>query len=1134
MPLGDRCTGVARRNVPGVTALRPRTRVTLCGPLRLELDGHELAGSLPEGQPVTLLAYLLVDRERGAERDELVEVLWPRHPPRDPAAALRPVLSRLRRAIAPVAIEGRERVRLVLPEPVWVDLDAAATATADARAALREHDHARVAEHADAALGELGDGLLPELDGAWLGSARLRHEELLLEALELRASASLALGEPELAAAERAGRDIVARSPYRESGHRVLMEALAAGGNVAEALRVYDDLRVRLRDELGTPPAPELQALHTRLLAGAPASPPPRRTPARRRAAPLPALVGRQLELEALREAWRSAQAGQLRLVFLAGEPGIGKTRLVTELAGEAHGSGTVLHASSHPDALVAYQPWAEALRSLVASDPDLPRRASPGPGAHELARLVPQLGDYPAPASDADPETRRYLLFEAVAELLDEASAHVPLAVVLDDLHWADRGTLNLLRHLARSGREPALLIVGTYRSTEVAAGHPLAELRRERLFERIALGGLDEPQVAELIAAETGRAAASGVVAAVHDKTDGNPFFVQEVVRHLVETGALVERGGVMGGALRADEIGVPEGVAEVLASRLARLSNPCRDVLAGAAVLGRVFDFRTVAALSDGDGDAVLEALEEALAAHLVVDVADAGDDGFAFRHALVRETLYGALSTPRRQRMHARAARAIEATHGQASLSALATHERLAGPAGDRDRAIEFSLRAGEEARQLSAWEDAAAHWEGALVAMERAGGRVEERARLLVGLGMLMVVAGDTGRHIDYLERALALYEELGDEVRAAQMHSRLGTAYSLIDSIYGEHLDVRRAFGHLEAARPVLARGPANRALGHLENGMAIARTYAFDTFGGLEAAASGMEIGERLGDDVLWATAAITYGWHAIVAGRLEEGFETVERGFAVADREQRPFVAWMASNTRAQLTWGLSAPDEAQAYFERPLRLPYVGQTAYRHEIADGVGRCHLSRGEIDEVRRLLTDARPAWITHSLKPLLDLRDGRLDEVADLASRTLETSRRTGNRWDEWAAHHLAARVEIRRGNLDTAITRLDEALPIVVAGGAKYFELWVRPDLVRALVGVGRLDEAREHLELCRAIVSNGEDWRARAGHVALAEAALEATVSGHDAAAPLLTRAQEIFARYRLAGEDVDLGL
>ena len=261
------------------------------------------------------------------------------------------------------------------------------------------------------------------------------------------------------------------------------------------------------------------------------------------------------------------------------------------------------------------------------------------------------------------------------------------------------------------------------------------------------------------------------------------------------------------------------MPEGVREVLLRRLARLSEACRTTLAHAAVLGREFDFTTLRAMADGDEDEVIVALEEALDARLVVEA----PGGYAFTHALVRETLYGTLSVPRRQRMHARAAAAIP--DGVPTLAALALHHRLAGPAGDPAAAIDCSLRAGGRARELFAWEDAAAHWDGALAVMERIGADAAARARLLVALAELMAVTGDLGRQIAYLERALALYIELRDDERAAQTHSRLGQAHSLIDSIYADHLDIRRAFRHFDAARTVLERGPARKARGHLETG---------------------------------------------------------------------------------------------------------------------------------------------------------------------------------------------------------------------------------------------------------------------------------------------------------------------
>ena len=258
----------------------PRTRVVLCGPLGLEIDGRDVASALPGGQAGLLVCFLLASPERAADRDALVELLWPRQAPKDPGAALRPVLSRVRRALAPATLEGRERLQLTLPEPVWVDAEAAAHAVEEARAAAHDSRWAAAREQAELAAAILRPGLLPAQDGDWLQAARWEHEEHLLEALEIAARGGVALGRTGAGTAERVSRDLIARAPFRESGHRFLMEALAVRGNVAEALRVYERLRVLLRDELGVSPAAEIQALHLRLLSGeaepAAGAPPPR------------------------------------------------------------------------------------------------------------------------------------------------------------------------------------------------------------------------------------------------------------------------------------------------------------------------------------------------------------------------------------------------------------------------------------------------------------------------------------------------------------------------------------------------------------------------------------------------------------------------------------------------------------------------------------------------------------------------------------------------------------------------------------------------------------------------------------------------------------------------------------------
>ncbi|HEX5608925.1 MAG TPA: AAA family ATPase [Solirubrobacterales bacterium] len=1132
----------------------PRTRVSLCGPLGLEVDGRDLTPGLPGGQASALLAFLLAQPERTASRDELIAVAWPERAPQDPQAAVRPILSRLRRALAPAELEGRQQIRLVLPEPVWVDAEQAASLIEAARLAAKGSSWERVRDQAAAAIELLAPGFLPGQEGEWADARRREVEDLRLEALELAARSGLALGGAELPRAERASRELISRSPYRETGHRFLMEALAASGNVAEALRAYEELRVLLREELGTAPAPEVQEIHARLLAGEPPeqrafspSPAPAATPGDQRRAPLPAalsprerseIVGRDPELEGLRAAWAEARSGARRLVLVAGEPGIGKTRLLSELAGEAQESGTVLYAGCQEEALVSYQPFVEALRHYARSAGPDAQTVVPGPGAIELARLVPELSAAP-PADGAaqpkDPDTRRYLLFEAVSTLIAQASARTPLLLILDDLHWADRATLHLLRHLIRAPDEASLLIVGAYREAEIGPEHPLADvladLRRDRLFERISLDGLDQRGVRDLIALHAGSEAPPGLVGTVHERTEGNPFFVDEVMRHLIETGVLFERDGRWSSALTADEIGVPEGVREVLGGRLGRLSQGCREALAAAAVLGREFEFEVLLAMGLAEEEALIAALEEGLDAQLVVETVRETGPGYGFTHALVREVLYGELSGPRRQRLHARAAAAIEATSGDARVAALAVHYRLAGSAGDLEKAIDYSLRAGAQATELLAWDEAAAHWEGALAAMTAAGGREEERARLEMALGDVMAAAGDLGRQIGHLERALAQFEQLGDEQRAAQAHSRLGMAHSLIDSVFADHLDIGVAFEHFDAAREVLDRGEPTKALGHMETGVATAFSYGVQTQRGIEAGRRAMEIAERIGDEVAWAAGAQACGWHLIVAGEQGEGFAILERSIEIVGRERRSFLSWMGTNIRGQMSWGLRSPDEAQEFFERLHDLGYVGRTSYRSEAADAIGRCHFLRGETEEARRLLSDARPAWITHALKPMVDIWDGRWDEAQSLADQVLETSRRNGNRWDEWASLQLAARVAHLGGDDARAAELLQGALAIVTAGEAICWELWVRLDLARVEADRERLGEARAHADRCLEIVANGEDWRGRAGQAHLANAVVLAREDEIDAADSAFTEALEGLDRYRLVPDRAD---
>ena len=396
--------------------------------------------------------------------------------------------------------------------------------------------------------------------------------------------------------------------------------------------------------------------------------------PPRIGARPAFAMFGRGAEAEALAVAWAKAQDGQRQVVLLAGEPGIGKTRLATETARAAHADGgTVLFGSCDEDVGLPYRPFVEALRYYVAHAPEEVLAAHVASHRGELARLVPELARriaaLPAPQV-AEAETERFLLFEAVAGLLATASQESPIVLILDDLHWAGTPELLLLKHVIRSAEPMRLLVIGTYRDTDLMRTHPLtavlADLRREAAVERVSLHGLDDAAVETLVEAVARHELDEPLVALAHAirrETEGNPFFIGEVIRHLGETGVFFQEGERWKIRGTIETLGIPEGVREVIGRRLGRLSETTNRILSLGAVIGRQFDVPLLAKVAEASEDAVLDALDEATAAALVSE-ARGGSGQFAFRHALIRTTLYEELSATRRARLHRRVGEALE--------------------------------------------------------------------------------------------------------------------------------------------------------------------------------------------------------------------------------------------------------------------------------------------------------------------------------------------------------------------------------------------------------------------------------------------------------------------------------------
>jgi DNA-binding SARP family transcriptional activator len=532
------------------------------GPLEVVADGGPVA--LPAAKHRALLAALLAHANQAVPADGLIDALWEGRPPASAAKTLQTYVSQLRRELEPAAagdwrtlqtVGGGYRLQV---DPDRLDAARFERLAEEGRRALGRAEAASAAAWLREALGLWRGPAYGELAAAPFARAEAtRLEELRLAALEWRVEAELALGgHTELVGDLE---ELVGREPFRERLWGHLMLALYRSGRQAEALGAYRRLRDSLADHLGIDPAPELRLLEERILRQDPAldlaAPPPgrrddgARLPPVFAAPPQAPLVGREAELARLRGAWAEARTSGRRLVVVSGEPGIGKTRLAAELARLVLADGgevLVGHADEEP--MAPYQPFMEALgqyEGLAATAARLPEAVR-----SRLAKLLPAAVPGATPPGPEDRELDRFQLLAAVAALLAEMGRAGPLLLVLEDLHWADRATLAMLLHLARSPERAPLLVLVTAREGGLGVGdawvESLAELRRHRLAELVTLRALDDGAVGGLVAGYLGLRPPARLVAAIGRAADRNPFFVEELLRNLVETGAIDPRGG------------------------------------------------------------------------------------------------------------------------------------------------------------------------------------------------------------------------------------------------------------------------------------------------------------------------------------------------------------------------------------------------------------------------------------------------------------------------------------------------------------------------------------------------------------------------------------------------------------
>jgi hypothetical protein len=498
--------------------------------------------------------------------------------------------------------------------------------------------------------------------------------------------------------------------------------------------------------------------------------------------------VGREHELAQLKDAFDAALSGQGGLVMVVGEPGIGKTALCEQLETYAvlrGGQTLVGHCYEEGSLSQPYLAFVEALRAYVLTREEADLRSDLGDGAGVVARIVSEIGGrlHVEPPAASSPEDDRWRLLEAVSAFLRNASSAKPLVVVLEDLHWADRGTLDLLQHLARGLQGARLLVVGTYRDVDVDRAHPLSaalgELRRSASLQRIALGGLTVDEVHRMISAVVGQQGRRSIAEAIYRQTEGNPLFVQEVIRLFAEEGLVKREGGRwIPPTDTLAEARIPEGLRDVIGKRLSHLSDHTNQLLASASVIGRDFDLAVLRAVAGIDDEQLETSIEEAVGVGVLEERAQTGSVRYRFAHAFFRQTLYEEIIAPRRLRQHQQIARALE-THYAARLeehaAELAEHFAQSTDHADLAKAVHYYRLAAQRATSMFAYTEAASHLERGLAVqdvLEPADQR--ERLELLLALGSALLDGAEPRRLLDdAAPRALTLAQELSDDESAS-------------------------------------------------------------------------------------------------------------------------------------------------------------------------------------------------------------------------------------------------------------------------------------------------------------------------------------------------------------------------
>ncbi len=1071
-----------------------RLDLTLLGGFRARLDAGP-ALVLPTRKAQALLAYLALPLGQTHPRDKIAALLWGGMRPPQGRASLRQALTSIRRALAGVDVL-RANAETVALDPAAVAVDALTFQQRVKAGTLEALEQATTLYQGDLLAGlALNEAPFEE----WLLRERERLHELALGAFARILAQQRASGATE-AAAQTALRLLVL-DPLQEPVHRALMRLYTQLGRGDAALRQYQMCVAALERELHAEPEAETRALYQEILRrqstpvdesaspeGAEADLAPPRSPRPIAAAPETPLVGRDAELEILREALVQALTGEGQLVALLGEAGIGKTRLAAEIAAIAASRGcqVMLGRSYQTEQALPFAPWVDALRSARVTDNDALVAGLAPVWRAELARLLPEVGVGTATArTDADPRT----LFEAVVQVLHQLAAKRPLVALFEDQHWADEMSLRLLAFAGRRLTGFRTLIIATARDEDLSQvpllGSTLGELERDQRLVRVRLAPLSRDATVALTARLVEDGTTSAERAAIEEQvwrtSEGNPFVAVETVRALRHDG----------GAQADRRMLLPSRVHDLIARRLARLGEPSRRLVDVAAVVGRQCDFPLLQRVADLPELEAAHAVEE-LVRHRVLHQSG---DGFEFTHDRIREVAHACLLAPHRLVLHRRIAESLEALQtGSRTADALTlgTHYRAAEV---WDKAARHLAEAGHAAWSRLARADAAVCFQQALDALNRvAESRQtgEHAFEIHFALARAVFGLGDFSRALHHYRAAEELARTLGDDRRLSQV---LGGMLYLLSSegLHGEASEMgeqalalaRRLDDVTLQAWTGVGLGRAYFALGQYRSGIERTRwLVAMDSATPLDASARPVTLLPSVGSRTWLALCLARIGEYADALSAAEDAVRAAER---VDNAQARVWAYYTLAYIH--LTRGDSEP--GMALLERALPLCRNGELPlYYPRVLGALGTAYALEGRqeqaLEALEHAVRESRAIRLLYGDAGLVTalgeacLGAGHLDEASRLAAVAVALTRERGERGDEGWALHLAAEIATQRRppDIGEATVAYRKALDIAEALEMPALEARCHLGLGTLAAGAGEVLQARVHLGRTREL--------------------------------------------------------